>query len=209
MKGETKQAADPARPKASDDVDGWLFRAITVHGKRRALKLETVFWAAIDRLAALQKKTAPEVLAHAFDEQGAGSNATSAVRQYVLRHFMEIDRSTQSSMSIEAVANLLNACPSPAFALSGDRRLRLTNAAFLRFVRLSFPGEHPESARNSLRLQIDMPMEELFAAFDDNEGKPVSVGFALGMNERRLRGRISAVPAPCRDEPVILGYIVT
>lgn len=196
-------------PATDQTAKAWKFRAITIDGSRKALKLETVFWNALEEQAGHAGVTVSDIIQSALSKADADPNATSAVRQHVVGLLMAADRERRRMLSVEAVGHILNACPSPAFALSSERRLRLTNNPFLRFVRLSLPSEMPEKAATGLRLQIDLQMEELFATLEKNNGQPVSVGFALGLNERRVRGRMNAVLAPCIEEKMILGFIVT
>lgn len=187
----------------------WFFRALTIDGKRKALRLERSFWAAIEQLSSEANQTQAEFISTALSVADAKANATSAVRQHVLRQILQSENRMKSMLSIDAVRNLINACPGPAIALSEQRRLQLTNPPFLRFLRISLPNEIPQDATAGVQLQIDMQMEDLFRRLEEGTGQPVSVGFALGINDRRVRGRMNAVLAPCGSERMILGYIVT
>lgn len=210
MTGEPGKAAPNAGPRRTETGEhGWFFRAITIDGRRTALRLERIFWTAIDRLAREDRVPASRIVAEALASESAGTNSASAVRQHVLHRMMDRNDKLQRHLSVDAVSHLLNACPAAACALSSERRLRLTNAAFLRFVRLNLPVDPRETSTAALRMQIDMQMHELFSALDMNGGQPVSVGFALGLQERRVRGRMNAVLAPCSEERMVLGFIVT
>ncbi|MDN3721851.1 hypothetical protein QW131_28460 [Roseibium salinum] len=97
----------------------------------------------------------------------------------------------------------------PFFALSASRKLRYTNQAFLKYVRNNFVGADTQAPDASLRLQIDTPMEDLITRLQQGRNQPITVGFAIGLNERRVRGSINALLAPEWQHQTILGFVVS
>ncbi len=62
-------------------------RSITLSGHRTSLALEAEFWQALQTIAA-QKGLSLPALVTTIDRQRQNSNLSSAIRVYVLRHFL-------------------------------------------------------------------------------------------------------------------------
>lgn len=207
----------PSRSSATDGLErlaGALntepfFRAVSADGKRRGLRLERDYWSLLDMIAREQNVSVGDIVS-AIEAGGKDAgNLTSAVRVFVARWLEERLRSLRERMSPSAVNGLVNACPSPAFALSAARQLRFHNAAFLRYIRMTMPSEEVDQVERRLRLQIDMNMDDLLRELRETDRAFVALGFAIGINERRVRGRLNAVLAPSWTEDMIIGYVMT
>ena len=186
-----------------------VFRALTVEGRRRALRLEADYWDAVEAIAREEKTSLGDLLA-AIDRSALHTNnLASAVRQFVLLWTRDRLATARNLASVRGIESLVAACPSPAFALSSKRQLRAHNPAFLRYLRRNIQMENTGAIGGDLRLQLDMGMDELFREFAKRRSSFVTVGFAIGISQRRVRGRMHAIQAPCWDDEMIIGYIVT
>jgi predicted DNA-binding ribbon-helix-helix protein len=186
-----------------------FFRAVTADGKRRGMRLEREFWTLLEKVGREESATVGEIVAMIEASGIKSTNLTSAVRVFVAQWLEYRLGGLREKMSPAVVNGLINACPSPAFALSATRQLRFHNPAFLRFIRMNMPSEEMDQMERNLRLQIDMHMEDLLAALREGDRTMVPLGFAIGVNERRVRGRLNAVLAPCWNEDMIIGYVIT
>jgi predicted DNA-binding ribbon-helix-helix protein len=208
---------DPARPSATDGLGSLaealntepFFRAVSADGKRKGLRLERDYWSLLDMIAREENVSIGDIVSAIETGGQNASNLTSAVRVFVAHWLDERLSGLRGRMSPSAVNGLVNACPSPAFALSAARQLRFHNPAFLRYIRMTMPSEEVEHVERRLRLQIDMNMDELLRELRETDRAFVALGFAIGINERRVRGRLNAVLAPSWTEDMIIGYVIT
>ncbi len=62
-------------------------RSITLHGHRTSITLEPEFWAGLEELAAMQRKTITAAIAAIDDERDPENNLSSCIRVAVLKHY--------------------------------------------------------------------------------------------------------------------------
>jgi predicted DNA-binding ribbon-helix-helix protein len=185
-----------------------FFRAVNAEGKRHGLRLERDFWTILEMIAHEENVAIGDIVS-AIELSGSNTrNLASALRVFAADWLDGHLRGLRERMSPSAVNGLVNACPSPAFALSATRQLRFHNPALLRFIRMNMPSEELDQVERQLRLQIDMNMEDLLRQLREQERSFVTLGFAIGLSERRVRGRLNAVLAPSWAEDMIIGYVV-
>ncbi|MFZ2101461.1 MAG: ribbon-helix-helix domain-containing protein [Oricola sp.] len=185
-----------------------FFRAINARGTRKGLRLERDFWSLLEMISREENMTVGDIVATISAGEVDTGNLTSAVRVFVAHWLNTRLSGFRELMSPAAVNGLVNACPTPAFALSAMRQLRFQNPAFQRYVRMAMPSEETDQMERKLRLQFDMNMDDLLHQLRD-DGRPfVPLGFAIGVNDRRVRGRLNAILAPSWDEEMIIGYVI-
>ncbi|WP_428643895.1 ribbon-helix-helix domain-containing protein [Roseibium sp.] len=194
--------------RAHTDASEPVFKAVTVEGGRRALRLERSFWEALKLVAGEYQISVGEAVDTIARAQLNEKNLTSAVRHACIHAMTEKVEEDRAWFSEASVQHLVEACPSPVFALSANRQLRFTNQAFLKFVRTNLAGTDFQSPDAPLRLLIDLPMDKLISRLRETRNRPVSVGFAIGVNERRVRGTINALLAPEWRHTMVLGFVV-
>ena len=196
-----------AADKAEDMLEP-LFRTVTVDDKRKGLRLERIFWQTLEQLAKEENTSISTILQAAKGNSQSSPNLSSYARAHAaiwLRQRLEANREIAS---FQQVLRTINACPSPVFVTSQDRRLRAYNAAFLRYVRRHIPMEDLEAAPKNLRLQMDTGSAELIMQLKSEQEIILNVGFTFGFNERRVRGRLNAVLASCWNEDLVTAYVL-
>ena len=62
-------------------------------------------------------------------------------------------------------------------------------------------------ARN-LRLSLDVQIAELIESIRAKDNMPVGMGFVIGVENQRFRGRVNSVLAPVVDQAVIICYVL-
>ena len=180
-----------------------FFRAVSVDGDRRGMRLERIFWLLLERAAKEQNIALSDIA-----RSGNSANLSSHMRAYAaVWADSRLSEAREIASFHQAVRTIL-ACPSPAFIISADRRLRASNQAFQRYIRKFIPAEDAEMASKNLRLQIDMLTTDLIAQLKTETESVVNVGFTFGINERRVRGRLNAVLATCWNEDLVAAYVV-
>ncbi|MES0885239.1 ribbon-helix-helix domain-containing protein [Roseibium sp. SCP14] len=195
--------------RAHTDASEPFFRAVTTEDGRRALRLEGSFWKALEFISREYQVTVGEIISCVERAHLNDKNLASGVRHVCIHALAEQIEETRTWFSSTSIQNLLNATPAPAFVLSQSRQIKFTNQAFLKYVRTNFVAMDPQRETPSLRLHIDTPMEELFERLNENQNRPITVGFAMGMNDRRVRGSINAMLAPEWRHQMLLGFVVS
>lgn len=208
MEGKSSTQLRPLLAEISGTDCKPFFRAITTPRGRRALKLERPFWTKLEEICKSENISLGELIMAIEDAKLTDNNLASALRQFSLAWSVSDTEIMKSKLSATAVQGLLEASPSPAFAVSSSKALRAFNRSFLRYIRLNLPNIETDTIGRSLRLQIDIGIDELVEKLTATENKPISVGFAIGAYERRIRGRINAIKAPIWSEAMILGFVV-
>lgn len=186
-----------------------FFRAVNVNGKRKGFRLEKSYWTALEKLSAEAGMSLGEFIGRIEERHRDTRNLSSMLRVFAVESLGRKLSDLRDKASPEAILKGINACPSPVFVLSGARQLRGHNAAFLRYVRSNFIFEDDQPVSSSLRLQIDMSTADLIARLKETNEGFLTVGFAIGMDNRRVRGRINALLAPSWNEELIVGYIIS
>lgn len=185
-----------------------FFRTVTVHDKRKGLRLEKIFWQILEQLAREEDTPVSMVLLSADARGGKSPNLSSYARAYAASWLKRRLDDSREIASFQQVLRTINACPSPVFVTSQDRRLRAYNPAFLRYVRRHIPMEDMEAAPKNLRLQMDTGSAELIQQLKSEQESILNVGFTFGFNERRVRGRLNAVLATCWNEDLVTAYVL-
>ncbi|WP_127524357.1 ribbon-helix-helix domain-containing protein [Mesorhizobium sp. Z1-4] len=193
----------------AEEFDGsaLLFRAVTARGKRRGIRLEKIFWEALSEAAKAEGRALSEVVGAAHDSLPESGNLASALR-VIGTHWMRARlRQLEHATVPENVFALVQASPSPAFALLDDKRIVHYNLPFLHFVQASFVGVEQAELMRGLRLSLDMQLEDVLNKLKDDPKTPVNTGFALGVVGRRVRGQLKAALAPTPDQSMVVAFV--
>ena len=105
------------------------------------------------------------------------------------------------------VRSILNAVPTPAIALSSGRNLHAFNQSFLNLVTQAFDVTDVSALPAGLRLVMDVQIEKLIEQLQANQNRPIQVGIAIGVDERRFRQQLRVILAPKVDQKLILGFL--
>jgi len=194
---------DKASPAA-----GYRFRALTTNGKRRGLRLEAQFWSVLETIASEEERRLSDIVGDLAENSPDAINIASLLRVYALTRTSQQLWEMRARTGRENIDRLVQACPSPAFLLSEKKRLYAFNTAFVRFVSRSFARENLESLGRELRLNLDQNTDVLVKRLREGDNAFVQVGFAVGMDDRRVRGTINAVLAPAWKETLMICYVV-
>jgi predicted DNA-binding ribbon-helix-helix protein len=190
------------------DLSVLRFRIITVAGQRRGIKLEEIYWSSLVELAAHKQCKLAEIVAECGQANGGDGNLTAKLR-YVATAFLRSRLSSaQERTGLSIIAGQVRACPSPAFALTGDKRIISYNPAFLTFVQTRFARFQQTSPAQGLRLSFDIQFADLVARLKGSPGEPQPAGFTIGVNEQLTRGRLNAALASFAEQDVVIGFIL-
>ncbi|MBN7761839.1 ribbon-helix-helix domain-containing protein [Nitratireductor aquimarinus] len=181
------------------------FRLVRVGGKRRGIRLEEVYWGALDELAASRDEPLGEVIAQCEGRLNEGANLTSALRVEAVKYLRNERDAIRSVSELNAVENQVQACPTPCFALSDDKRLIAQNPAFIHFVQTRFPLH---KASQGVHLSLAMPFAELIDRLKAEGTGLATVGFVIGVAGQTVRGQLNAILAPMADRDAIIAFVL-
>lgn len=189
--------------------DGELrFRILKRGDWRRAIKLEDVFWSALELAAARENAKLTDYVRAVLDAAPEGANQTAHLRVHAARVLRDGLANAERRLSETSAGEILKASPAPGFIVTSGLGLVGYNAAFARRMveaaRL-VPGEPLPAARMSL----EAPIDAIAAAIRKTRPKALECGFTLTIGASVLRGRIRACLAlgPAGREDV-LGFLV-
>lgn len=196
------------RAPGRDDASP-VFRAVMAVGRRRGLRLEKSFWSALETIGKRDGVKISDIIER-LEENGANTgNLASLLRVYALGWLESCLGEVEEKTAPEKLHALVNACPSPALALSEGKGLRFYNAAFLRYIRMSMPAAEFDQMHTKLQLKIDMNTGDLIERLKSGEAENISLGFVIGLNNRTVNGKLKAVLAPSGGEDFVIGYILS
>lgn len=200
--GETEtleQARESAMPH---------FRVVKVGARRRGLRLERIYWDILERMADEEGLRLAGLLSHHAGADAATGNFSSYLRVIGARWLSGKLAAHDAVTSLKNLEALVKASSAPTFALTENKRILFFNQEFIRLIQTRFPQSASRVAAASLRLSLDVQIDELIRTLRQRDNEPLTTGFVLGFDERRLRGRLNVVLAPVTKNPVILGYLL-
>ena len=67
-----------------------LKRSIVIEGQKTSISVEDVFWVSLKEIANRRRMTLSALVAGIRDHRVPGSNLSSAIRVYIMRHFQSL-----------------------------------------------------------------------------------------------------------------------
>lgn len=181
------------------------FHAISNGETRKGIRLEKVFWRAIEMLAAEKGLKPSEFVSQLVAEsQRINGNTASVLRTYVagmLRH--ELDELRAGG---DETIKRIQKVPVPSFAIDRQKRLKQVNHEFLHVVRVLTGQMTMQVDAKHIHLVLDTPIEELFAKLKTEESS-VDCGYLLRVGEQQRRGQTRVICLPVFPEPCLIGFI--
>jgi predicted DNA-binding ribbon-helix-helix protein len=201
--------SSPSREAASREHDPEQIRfRILQRGKwRRAIKLEGIFWTALESIAARQGMKLTDYV-QAFLDTRPGSNQTAELRTHAARWLHERLTATEERLNGFGPGGMLQAVPLPGFIIGRGLGLIAFNADFLHLIRrVAACGQGEEVP--SARLNLDAPLASIIERLREAAPRPLECGFTLAINRRASRGRVRVCIAPGPDgRDDIMGFVL-
>ena len=191
----------------SDDPHAQTYRAISTPGGRRGIRLENAYWAVLNELADEQNQTLGQLIEVVRVEGAEAKNLTSLLRVNCLVWLRDKLHAISNMSDDRMIRSILNAVPTPAIALASGRNLQAFNQPFLSLVTDAFDVTNVNALPAGLRLVMDVQIDKLIEQLQANENRPIQVGIAIGVDERRFRQQLRVILAPKADQKVILGFL--
>ncbi len=202
--------ADPERVStdaSSQPDEALVFRAVSASGQRRGLRLEAIYWTILKSIAKAGRQSIGAVVGEIADQGAIGTNLASMLRvrsaRWLMNRVAVLEHLTRPDIS----KAIVQASPSPAFALTEDRRILFYNAAFLNLIQVQMQGSSPNLLAKGLRLSLDVQLEDVLATLSSGQATTVASGYVIGLEGQRIRGTVNIVLAPLHEQTVVIAFV--
>lgn len=185
-----------------------IFRALSVDGVRRGIRLERLYWDQLNAIARQKNMKLNELIGTVAQTGEGGDNLTAALRLLVTRHLAGTARSQGSELGLRELVGLAAASPSPVLVLSADKKIMTYNQAFFAFLQSRLSTMTMEVLSKDFRLQIDTPIASLFEKLRTSPDQPVVASFMVGSNDQVFRGRMNTVAVRVNGQAALICYIL-
>ena len=184
------------------------FRAVIHNGVRRGLRLESIYWTVLEEIAEIRGMTAGQLVNEINEASDGANNLSSHIRAYVAKYQYENITDLKDALSPQKIAPLVKCCPSPTFVLTHNKRIVQYNTAFISFLQLRFVGFESSQSLKKLALTLDTPIERIFETLDKGGEVMTKSGFAIGVDDRRVRGTLNICNFPGTKTESVVAFIV-
>lgn len=208
--GKGSPAAD--RPSANNSVarndpDQLRFRILKRGKWQRAIKLEGIFWTALEAMAAQQGTKLTDYV-KAYLTPKPDVNQTAELRAHAARWLHERLVATEERLAGFGPNGMLQAVPLPGFIIGRGLGLVAFNIDFLQLIRRVAALEDSQ-AMPSARLNLDAPLARIIERLRETVPRPLECGFTLTINGLASRGRVRVCIAPGPDgRDDIMGFVL-
>lgn len=195
--GKTK--ARPGDPKSGD----MKFRVLRLGRSRKAFRLENPFWQALEIIAREKGRTIEEEVGSKLDSVPAGANHSSALRVGAIEDMIAFWQVAESRASRLQWSHVLEASPSPAFALTEARRIICANSALVKAVR----GHRLAAGAGPTEIAIELPAQAVGEALRSGAHVLTTALFRSGPFRFSARTRLAGHVNGAGTNRVVIGFV--
>jgi predicted DNA-binding ribbon-helix-helix protein len=194
---------------AIDDRDAEpKFRAIIGRGgSRRGIRLESVYWEGLSWLLAGSRQSMGDIVEQAAEQTTDKGNLASTLRVLAFRWMWRRLAAAEASYSIETLATLLQASPSPAIVLTREKKIQLFNDPFVTMLKQRLQLGNVGQLSSGFRFVLDTQVEEAIDSLAASR-KMLTTGFTASCAGKQLTGQINLALAPVHNKQMLVGYVV-
>jgi len=195
--GKTK--ARPGDPKSGD----MKFRVLRLGRSRKAFRLENPFWQALEIIAREKGRTIEEEVGSKLGGVPDGANQSSALRVGAIEDMIAFWQVAESRAARLQWAHVLEASPSPAFALTEARKILCVNSALVKAVR----GQRLAAGSIPAEIAIDLPGQAVNEALRSNAHVLTNAMFRSGPFRFSARARLAGHVNGADAHRVVIGFV--
>jgi len=198
-------AAAPAGPggEGAARAGDMKFRVLRLGKSRKAFRLETPFWQALEILAREKGRTLEDEVRAKLDGVAEGANQSSALRVGAIEDMIAFWRVAESRASRLQWAHVLEASPSPAFALTETRRIICANSALMKAVR----GHRLAAGAGPTEIAIELPAQAVGEALRSAGHVLTTALFRSGPFRFSARARLAGHVNGAGTNRVVIGFL--
>jgi predicted DNA-binding ribbon-helix-helix protein len=196
--------AAPGDLKSADLKSGDMkFRVLRLGQSRKAFRLENPFWQALEIIAREKGRTLEEEVGAKLDVVPEGGNQSSALRVGAIEDMIAYWQVAESRAARLQWAHVLEASPSPAFALTESRRIICANSALVKAVR----GHRLAAGAGPTEIAIDLPGQAVGEALRSSGHVLTTALFRSGPFRFSARTRLAGHVNGAGTNRVVIGFV--
>jgi predicted DNA-binding ribbon-helix-helix protein len=180
------------------------FRVLRLGKTRKAFRLENPFWQALEIIAREKGRTLEDEVSSKLDNVPEGANHSSALRVGAIADMIAFWQVAESRASRLQWGHVLEASPSPAFALTESRRIICANSALVKAVR----GHRLAAGAGPTEIAIDLPAQAVGEALRLTGGHVLTNAlFRSGPFRFSARVRLAGHINGAGSNRVVIGFL--
>ena len=186
------------------------FRAVSLEGRRHGLRLERVYWDTIDLIAKTRGVSSSEYVRSIIaNDTIESSSMSSKVRAATVADVIALSPGIGSTPRKHPWRRIVNASTAPTFVMTSENRIVDHNRAFVRYVESNIPVNLNVHPFKDAKLAIEIATATIFDRLKAEETLVIQAGFALGVVERMVRGRLNLTAAEETASPTaVIAFVV-
>jgi len=157
------------------------FRLLTIAGRRRAFKLEPVFWRALEQMARQREERLPTLVAQLIGDEAG--NATARLRVAAVEWYAQQAHANRLQNLKGLWQRVIDLMIEPAFIIDQSKQILFFNGAMRALVAIS-------GAKSQLHLELFAEVSRILSIFRENEQRILSVRGALITEQRPIEATV-------------------
>lgn len=202
---DLESSPPPAMPVERGKAGDMKFRVLRLGSLRKAFRLENPFWQALEIIARQKGRTLEEEVRSKLDAVPEDANHSSALRMGAIEDMIASWQMAESRASRLQWAHVLEASPSPAFALTESRRIICANAALMKAVR----GHRLAAGTGPAEIAIELPAQAVGEALRSGGHVLTTALFRSGPFRFSARARLAGHVNGPDSNRVVIGFLET
>ena len=185
------------------------FRAVIgKSGERRGIRLEGIYWDALQWLASATRVSLSDVVEKAAQQVPQNGNLASILRVIAVKSLWQRLNAVEAMSSMENLSALVQASPAPTIVLTREKKIQLFNEPFVAMLRQRLALSTTLQLSAGFRFAVDTQIEEAIASLEANRGKMLATGFTANGGGKTLTGQINLALAPSHQKQMVMGFVV-
>src|ERR1700761_321028 len=181
------------------------FRVLRLGASRKGFRLETPFWQALEIVAREKGRTLEDEVGSRLDSLPEGANQSSALRVGAIEDMVAFWQVAESRASRLQWAHVLEASPTPAFALTESRQIICANSALVKALRC-----HSLASDSSpMEIGVELPAQAVGEALRSSRPVLTNAMFRSGPFRFSARARLAGHVNGAGTNRVVIGFMDT
>jgi predicted DNA-binding ribbon-helix-helix protein len=195
--------ADQGEAEAQARPGPMKFRVLRLGRSRKAFRLEKPFWQALEIIAREKGRSIEEEVRSRLDGVPEGANQSSALRMGAIEDMIAFWQVAENRAARLQWEDVLEASPSPAFALTESGRIICANSALLKAVR----GHRLAPGSGPTELAVEISAQALGEALRSGAQVHANALFRCGPFRVSARARLVGHVNGADTNRLVIGFL--
>jgi len=179
------------------DTDRPVLRQVQFGGRRYAISIEPAYWRILEEAARTRGVRLNQLVQTIAAAPHGPGNLAARLRLYCLRRQSRLVQAAENTPRSVDLAQIVDACPVPCFAVSREYTIVWHNPAFRKWLELDPADLAGMPFARHFRLRLSRPLPEVWQGF-----ATLSAGNEAGTLTCLLPGRLLARPVSVCPVPL-------